>query len=412
MLINEVTVVFDKNVLIYAVANALFLDCTELFLHSDVYFCIIAFVDLFHVERKDKIGDFMKKAVKVFFLVVVILLLTVGGYFAYVFISYDRIEDKQKLAIDSVSTAVVPANQELKAASFNIGYGSYPPDYSFFMDGGEESVARSADSVKECINGVGKTMQDFDADFLFFQEVDTDSDRSLHINEESMLRNRFSSYNEHFAVNYHSAFLFYPITQPIGKSNSGIMQLSKYTMESAERRSLPISTSFSKFIDLDRCYTVSDLPVDNGKTLYLYNVHLTAYGSTESISVAQITMLSKDISSKLAGGDYVICGGDFNHDFTGDSVAQLNTDGKTFAWCQPFPTELLPENVKCCIDYEGELVPTSRNMDCPYDPEASFTVVLDGFIVSDNIEVLKVENIDEGFQYSDHNPVTLDFKLK
>ena len=37
--------------------------------------------------------------------------------------------------------------------------------------------------------------------------------------------------------------------------------------------------------------------------------------------------------------------------------------------------------------------------------------VLDGFIVSDNVRVNSVRNIDTGFAYSDHNPVRMEFVL-
>ncbi len=40
----------------------------------------------------------------------------------------------------------------------------------------------------------------------------------------------------------------------------------------------------------------------------------------------------------------------------------------------------------------------------------TYTVVVDGFIVSDNIEA-KAENIDGGFLYSYHNPVVMEFTL-
>jgi exonuclease III len=38
--------------------------------------------------------------------------------------------------------------------------------------------------------------------------------------------------------------------------------------------------------------------------------------------------------------------------------------------------------------------------------------VIDGFIVSPNVEVLSVQTIDLDFKNSDHNPVKLTFALK
>ena len=59
--------------------------------------------------------------------------------------------------------------------------------------------------------------------------------------------------------------------------------------------------------------------------------------------------------------------------------------------------------------------PTCRSTDMPYVKDSNYTVVLDGFIVSDNILVTSVTNIaqdnDELFLYSDHNPVKMSFVL-
>ena len=47
----------------------------------------------------------------------------------------------------------------------------------------------------------------------------------------------------------------------------------------------------------------------------------------------------------------------------------------------------------------------------PYTPGVNYTVVIDGFLVSDNVQA-SAKNIDAGFAYSDHNPVQLTFSLK
>ena len=56
--------------------------------------------------------------------------------------------------------------------------------------------------------------------------------------------------------------------------------------------------------------------------------------------------------------------------------------------------------------------PTCRSTDIAYAKGVNYTVVVDGFIVSDNVESISVQNVDLDFKYSDHNPVVLKFKLK
>ena len=341
------------------------------------------------------------------------LVLVVLGYLAYVILDYSRIPDMQELPIDHISTqAEVQTETEYVIITQNLGFGAYTQDFTFFMDGGTQSRAKSRDSVIACITEGAQTVAALDPDFILFQEVDLDSTRSHHTNQYDLLREQFGAYASCYAVNYDSAYLMYPFHSPHGASYSSLATFSTFDITSSMRRSFPISTSLSKFLDLDRCYSVSRIPVENGKELVLYNVHASAYGSDDSIRHAQMSMLFADMEAEYQKGNYVICGGDFNHDFTGDSSQKLNGADADFGWAQPFPADMLPEGFSRCTDYSGEvLYPTCRNCDIPYEP-GNFTIIVDGFIVSDNVNCITVQNVNTAFTYSDHAPVCMTFQLK
>lgn len=348
------------------------------------------------------------------------LILVVVGYVSYVLISYYRIEDNLSLSVNSAIDTNAKNSTNLSvgttytATTFNIGFGAYTPEFTFFMDGGKESRAASKDSVITHVTSAGDTAFSYSPDFSLFQEVDTSSTRSYKVDQNAILCNKFSAYQSVFAVNYHSAYLMYPVFNPHGKSNSGILTLSKYVVSSAVRRSLPISTSLKKLVDLDRCYSVSRISVENGKEFVLYNVHLSAYGGSDEIRTAQMNMLFTDMKEEYDKGNYCLAGGDFNHDFTGTSATDLNgEEGKTaFDWAQPFPADLLPDGITRAIDYTcGEVKPTCRNCDVPYK-EGNYTVIVDGFLYSANIKIEYLENVQLSFADSDHNPVLIKFALQ
>ena len=346
--------------------------------------------------------------------IILAAVLAVAGYLAYVFLSYSRIDDNQPIEESGTAEIMPGSGEEYTIVTYNIGFGAYTPDYTFFMDEGKESRARSKESVIKCVSGSADTALSFNPDFALFQEVDTGSTRSYQVEERNIINDKFlaaGKYDNVFATNYHSAYLMYPITQPHGASNSGILTESRFDIGTSLRRSLPIATDFKKLLDLDRCYCISHIPMENGRDLVLINLHLSAYGIDAAQGNAQLEMLFKDMAQEYAAGNYVICGGDFNHDFTVGSREYFNpgTD-KIYSWCQPFPDEIIPEGFKKCIDYDGDMVPTTRYTNEPYGPD-SFTVILDGFIVSDNVTVDSVKNIDEGFKYTDHNPVVMKFRL-
>ena len=54
---------------------------------------------------------------------------------------------------------------------------------------------------------------------------------------------------------------------------------------------------------------------------------------------------------------------------------------------------------------------SSRNADMKYIPGKTYTVTLDGFIISDNVKCDMYKNINTGYSYSDHDPVYVKFEL-
>ena len=94
------------------------------------------------------------------------LILIVVGYVVYVFSSYYRLEDKQKLTITGKSTEKAKTRKSYRITSGNIGFGAYSDDYSFFMDGGKESRARSKDAVIENVSSYAKAVAQLNPDFM------------------------------------------------------------------------------------------------------------------------------------------------------------------------------------------------------------------------------------------------------
>ena len=93
-----------------------------------------------------------------------------------------------------------------------------------------------------------------------------------------------------------------------------------------------------------------------------------------------------------ADKSYLECG---LPDFLRESIAQMQA-----AWDRLDRAEI------------ESLAPSCRNADAPYEAGVSFVTMVDGFLLSDNVEILELETVDNGFLYSDHNPVRLRFTLR
>ena len=223
-----------------------------------------------------------------------------------------------------------------------------------------------------------------------------------------------SEFNEVFAQNYDSPYLFYPLINPHGANQSGIVTLSRHPISSAVRRSLPIETSVMKLVDLDRCYSVSRIPMENGRELVLYNLHLSAYTSDGTIATEQLQMLCADMLAEYENGNYCVAGGDFNKDLLGNSPEIFGVAaGENDTWAQPIPDETFDGfavRLVAPLD-EQNPVPSCRNADGPYH-EGQYVLTVDGFLVSANVTVEQSNVIDTGFESSDHNPVQMTFRLE
>ncbi len=350
---------------------------------------------------------------KTILILLLVLFLILAIYVAYVLVAWHRIGDMD-LDVKGSAGREVLADHEYKMVSWNIGFGAYEADYSFFMDGGTQSRAWSKERLQKNMSAIAGILSQENADFYLLQEVDIGSTRTYHVDEREALEQALpgTDYQSVFAQNYDSPYLFYPILAPHGASRSGIMTFSSCSIASALRKELPIETSLMRLLDLDRCYSVSRLPAGSGTELVLYNLHLSAYTSDGTIATAQLELLLQDMQAEYEKGNYCIAGGDFNKDLLGDSSSWFGTSDKEYNWAQPIPESLfdgLNVSLVAPLD-EEDPVPSCRNADSAYH-EGQYVLTVDGFLVSDNVEVKESSVIDTAFACSDHNPTEMSFVL-
>ena len=364
-------------------------------------------------------------------IVMAALVALVGAYAAYVMLSYYRLDDNLPLEEGQrITSYVLPeaidlaASPELAAVTANLGFGAYGPDFDFFMDGGTGSVAESAQAATDNINGSAEAIAAQRPDFILFQEVDIDGTRSHHVDQWGLLQAGFLGHESAFAQNYDSPFLAWPPHAPHGANKAGLVTFSDYQIAETLRRSLPISEGMSKFLDLDRCYSICRVRTTTGAApgspagpdLVLFNVHLSAYGADASVMEAQRGMLFDDMQRERDAGNYVIVGGDFNHDMLGTSNEVYGNQTATEAsWAKPFDFASVPQGFTVAPKAQLEAgtfasAATCRDAGRPYDG-TNDRWVMDTFIYSDNVKALSCETLDLDFAFSDHNPVVLRFAL-
>ncbi len=392
---------------------------------------------------------FLKTLLGLFILVALVL----GGYVLYLQAHWERLADNEIVRIEGSSpeTKAVELDTTYTAMTYNIGFGAYTPSFSFFMESGimadgtvthgERGKAVGEESVVSSTEGAIKTAativvpaepepseDDWDswydepaeeqpaeptsADFMLFQEVDTGSDRSYHVDQKALIKAAFPSYAAYYASNFHSGFLALPLHDMHGRVNSGLLTLTNVAPESVIRRRYPIDESFpGRYSELDRCFTIMRLPIaGKDADLVLINSHMSAYDAGGTIRGEQLSMLNAVLTTERANGNYVIAGGDWNHALC-NSQEMYPSDQKVPDRIVPLNEDELPQGFAIVRAQNIEQVPTCRSSDIPYQAGHTYTVTIDGFMVSDNVEATAT-NVDTSFAYSNHNPVLLSFTLK
>lgn len=348
----------------------------------------------------------MKKTFTIIFSIIGIFLLGFLILLSFLWIREYRPKKIENVKIEGLGEKNPEIGKIYKIMTWNIGYGGLDKDTDFFMDGGDMVFPINKNHVEKSLNNIIKSSKKFNADIKFFQEVDVNSKRTYHINEVEKIRKNLGG-NTTFALNFKADFIPYPIP-PMGKVESGIMSQTNFKIKKSKRYQQEVPHKFpTRLVNLKRAFNPSYIDIKNSnKKLVIVNVHLDAYESGNKGRIAQTKEIINFVNKEYEKGNYVIVGGDFNQELTG--IYKKLPEG---IWNpSPFPKEMLTENIKLYFDKDGK---TSVVNDKPYTGKDAYLSTIDGFLATDNIEVKNIKTqTQEDFQYSDHNPVLMEFVLK
>ena len=350
----------------------------------------------------------MKKVIKPLLYIVLIAVLAIGAFFGWLTLTEYRPPAQEALDyLTDQAARELQSGDELSILGWNIGYAGLGAESDFFMDGGRNTRSADKETTLRYLDGIDSVTSSAEYDLVLLQEVDTNSTRSFSVNQAQ----RLAFGDSVFALNYSCPFVPIPVP-PIGKVHSGLLTISDYNMESAERISLPCPFSWPvRIANLKRCLLISRIPVRGSNAqLVLVNLHLEAYDSGEG-KIAQTKQLTSFIQSEYEKGNYVIAGGDFNQVFPGTRDIYPNLHPENWEAGVLDPADL-PEGFSFVWD---DNTPTCRLLNQPYNPSDTAGTqhyVIDGFILSPNVSLESVETLNLGFVNSDHNPVHLKVRLK
>ncbi len=360
----------------------------------------------------------MKKILKVLGCLLILFVFVAGTLLAYLTIDEYNPADIEQVEVEGEGKKEVATGEEYTFITWNIGYGALGDNADFFMDGGKSVYSATKERVNENLAGIAAQLDEINPDFALMQELDRNSSRSYYIDELETIRDssvaKAVNGQYTFAPNFNVAYVPLPVP-PIGRVVAGVTTYSAFKIDSAQRKQLPCPFTWPlRTINLKRCLLISRLPVNGSdKELVLINLHLEAYDDGEG-KIAQTNMLKEIMQEEADKGNYLIVAGDFNQTFSNVDASKYPViEGK---W-QPGSIDI-SEYDSYFSFYADASHPTGRSLDqalttaASIDPKDFQYYMLDGFIVSGNVEVSSVETVDAKFKYSDHNPVMMKFSLK
>ena len=365
----------------------------------------------------------IRRTIRILLYVVILFALYVIASIGHGTITDYQPEEAIKLDVDGGTAEKVVSDSVLTLLNWNVGFGGLGKECNFFYDSGGfftsggKMVRASRKVVEKNVEGALQTLQTHDVDFYLLQEVDVKSRRSYRINQHEKYQDVLPDYAATMAVNYKVGRVPIPLLQPwgpMGKVHSGLGTYSRFQPTEATRYQFPGNYSWPMSIfQLDRCFSLHRFPTAWGKDLVVINTHNSAYddGSLKKQQMAYLqSFLIEEYEEK---GNYVIVGGDWNQcppNFKFDSFMDEGGEEAGIGYSQiNIANDYVPDGWQWGYDPR---IPSNRKVKDNYVKGETFITLIDFYLTSPNIQLLAVRGVNQDFEYSDHQPILLQVRLK
>ncbi len=335
--------------------------------------------------------------------VVIGLVLALAAAIATVFFG-NRMRNEVTLEAIGNRTAL-PALHDatISVATWNLGYGGLGVESDFKVDGGKSYLPPNRATVDKNVAGIASELQKISADVIIMQEVARASLLTRGADLVRAVSDALAGRDNAFSADFSIRFLPRSLSPRHGL-------LTSVSVSGAERKIAPLPLEPQYIFGVSRRLyhlQVTRIPFAGGEWSVI-DLHLSAFDKGANIRMQQLEAALEFARSEYAAGRHVIMGGDWNLEFF-RPPRPSTTEEKYLFWIHPFPATKLPDGWRIAID---ETTPSVRTNERPYRKGENYTTIIDGFIISPNVEKLGVQTADLDFQFSDHQPVTGKFRAK
>lgn len=289
------------------------------------------------------------------------------------------------------------SKEQIKIATYNIAHGQgvkiRPTDW------------RDEPYTRNKLAEIATVIQRMDADLLFLQEVDLDSNRSHHIDEADYLaregRYPYSACAIVWDKNY-LPFPFWPVKYQLGKTKTANCIFSRYPMHNHRRIVFdkPVSNPFwYNWGYIDRGAQKCEITI-GAKSLYVVNLHLEAFDREAREKQAQhLVKWISDIKEPL------VLGGDFNAIPSEASKRDHFLDEPALSFFKDRTIDSLKEGLRDFTEALPASLCQMKEHLCLTFPANEATRRLDFLFASRGARFIDGRVVNEARDASDHFPV-------
>lgn len=304
----------------------------------------------------------------------------------------------------NLSAANSDASNSIRVTTWNIGFGALGAKADIVMDGGQNLRALSKKNITFAATRIAQKISEISSDVYLVQEIAGPSFLTRTIDVKKRIEQQLNQYSYVFWADLKTHLIPKPFNFNHGMSIFSRLKSAKNSVLRFPQDPLYYYGFLKKYYGgMVQRYTM-----DHGKDWVVINIHLSAYDKGGFVRKKQLNALFSYATEQYQQGHYVVIGGDWNMKLLSTEFPFKSPD-KQSLWSVDFPTNLLPKDWKVVTDHT---TPTVRTLHQPYIQSDNYTCIIDGFIVSPNVQITDVKTHDLSFEHTDHHPVSAIFTVK
>lgn len=338
---------------------------------------------------------------------ILLLLAVVCAAYAVAVVIANRFDEPRSGPLTvSPAASLAPAGDTISLLTWNLGYAGLGAGSDFIADGGRSVLPPSRAAVRENMAGIAAHLAGTDADVVLLQEVARAGPLNYWVDVLAGVRAPLQRYASVFDAEVATRLIPPPLSLAHGAAIFSRRELSY-----AERVALPLEDEWMAGI-VRRHYRmqIARLPIaGTSRQWVILNIHLAAFDRGGEVRRRQLGEVLRFAEGEFAKGNPVVIGGDWNLEFVARGAFPHATEEKHLFWLHPFPFNELPQGWRAAYD---PATPSARTLYAPYEPGRTYVTVIDGFVISPNVEIESVAGENLAFAHSDHQPVLAVFRYR